>query len=176
MHVRVFLNYLLHLLSSQVRLSAVVSREGPKSPHQRILRFAGIVQLSLRFFKLSEIEIDESPIVAGHYVGSRIEAHQSIQVAQSAGILTVQSMQSGLNKVHHGLVGSLLAHTRNFVAGLLFFAPPQVYKDHQHRRFDQVRIEFERLLESNFGTLKVLNPTEALKNAIDVGSPQAVIG
>jgi len=72
---------------------------------------------------------------------SRIQSHQAVITAQSAFIFTVEAMQGGLHEVHHRFVGRFATHARNSLARFLFLTAPAINKDHQHARFDNVRID-----------------------------------
>ncbi len=73
--------------------------------------------------------------------------YQTIVTAQRALVLAVQTVQRRFHKVDDRLVRRFAAHARNFLARLLFLAAPQINKDHQHARFDNVWIDGQSLNE-----------------------------
>ena len=68
------------------------------------------------------------------------------------------------------------AHARHFFACFLFLPAPQVTENHQHPRFDYVRIVSQRTLECRFRFFEIIRPAQAFEHPIHMTSAQAVIG
>ena len=143
--------------------------------HQRIVRIAGLVQLPVRLLKIAHVHVNQRAIVTGHHVRRRIETHQAIITAQRASILAIQPMQRRFDKMDHRLVRRFPARARDFFARLLLFTAPQVNKNHQHARFDDLRIDRQRLGESHFSAFVVFRAAKAFENSIDVTGAEAVM-
>src|SRR2546423_9386752 len=77
--------------------------------------------------------------------------------------------------MNHGFVWRLASHLGDFVAGLLLLAKPKHYEPHQHARFYDVWIDYQRFVESCFGLFEIFDTAESLEDAIDMTSSQAVI-
>src|ERR1043165_8345110 len=84
-------------------------------------------------------------------------------------------MQRRIHKIDDRLVRRLLAHACDLAARLLLFAAPEINKDHQHPRLDQLWIELECLLKSFFRALVILRAAQATKDSIDVTRPKAIV-
>src|SRR5437763_6148916 len=84
-------------------------------------------------------------------------------------------MKRCLDEIDNRFVRRISSRARNLKASLLLLSAPQVDEDHQHARFNQIRVKLQRPVESLFRTRKIFCAAETLEDAIDVTCAKAVV-
>ncbi len=135
-----------------------------------------MIELPKRLVKVAHVHVNQRAIEARDNMGRRIQTHQAIITAQRSTILAIETMQHCLDKVNHRLVWRFRARAFYLVACLLLLATPKVNKDHQHPRFEQLRIDGKRLSESDFSAFVILGSAETFEHAIHVSTHRGRLG
>src|SRR6185503_8384635 len=84
-------------------------------------------------------------------------------------------MQQRLHEVDHRLVWRLASRAFDLIARLLFLTAPKVDKNHQHARFDDVRIDREGLGKRYFGALVIFGAAKTYEDAVDVTRAESIM-
>src|SRR5262245_17737275 len=125
---------------------------------------------------MAHIHVDQSPVVTGYNMRSRVKTRQSVPTAQAPSIFTIKPMESCFHKMDHRFIGSFLPRAIYFIPRFLLLTAPQIDEDHQHARFKNLGINFERFMKGNFSLFVIFRAAEAFEDAVDMASTQTVVG
>src|SRR6185312_1263628 len=79
------------------------------------------------------------------------------------------------DEMHDSFARRLSPHHGNFIASFLFFSTPEINKDRQHPRFNDVRVDRESLRKSSFSALVVFRAAIAFEDFVDVGCAKTAV-
>src|SRR5215813_11012994 len=123
---------------------------------------------------MAHIHVDQRPVVTGYHMRRRVETRQPIPTPQAPSIFTIQPVEGGFHKMHYWFIGSFLPRAIYFITRFLFLTAPQINEHHQHARFINLGINFERLMKCHFSLLVIFRAAEAFEDAVDMTSTQTV--
>src|ERR1044072_4044792 len=83
-------------------------------------------------------------------------------------------MQQRLHEINHRLTRRFTPRTSNLVTLFLFVTTPEVYKHHQHARFEDVRIDRERFGERLFRLFVIFRAAKTFEDAVHVTRTETI--
>src|ERR1043165_3901025 len=125
----------------------IVKHARREHPDQRMFRFdlEALGQLTLRFFVLTLVHENARAVVTSEDAFAGIQPHHAIETAQRLFIITVESRHYTAHKPHARIVRIFVSQQLDFRARLLLLPAREIDEHHVHARFEQSRIELERL-------------------------------